>query len=33
MYKELKVWQKAMDLVPEIYKICDTSMLLSIFAA
>lgn len=24
MYKELKVWQKAMDLVPEIYKICDT---------
>ncbi len=24
MYKELKVWQKAMDLVPEIYKICNS---------
>lgn len=24
MYKELKVWQKAMDLVVKVYKLCDT---------
>ena len=23
MYKELKVWQKSMDLVVEVYKLCD----------